>query len=48
MDDNSCKYQIQIEGGLDERWSDWFSGLTIVVEDEQLSLALPSMAVQLQ
>ena len=23
-------YRIEIEGKLDERWSDWFSGLTVV------------------
>ena len=25
-------YQIRIQGWLDARWSDWFSGLTITVE----------------
>lgn len=27
-------YQIQVEGRLDERWSDWFEGMTIIVERE--------------
>jgi hypothetical protein len=27
-------YQIKVGGELDDRWSDWFSGLTIVVESE--------------
>ena len=27
-------YQIKVEGTLDERWSDWFSGLTIVAGGE--------------
>jgi hypothetical protein len=26
-------YRIEVEGKLDERWSDWFSGLTVAVED---------------
>ncbi len=33
MTDNSCIYRIRIEGKLDERWSDWFSGMTLAVED---------------
>ncbi|MBN1812576.1 MAG: hypothetical protein JXA14_12125 [Anaerolineae bacterium] len=27
-------YQIKVQGKLDERWSEWFSGLTITVESE--------------
>lgn len=27
-------YQIQIQGRLDPRWSDWFSGLAVRIEDE--------------
>jgi hypothetical protein len=27
-------YQIQVRGKLDARWSDWFSGLRVVVESE--------------
>ena len=26
-------YEIRIKGHLDERWSDWFDGLTITLED---------------
>ena len=26
-------YEIRIKGHLDDRWSDWFSGLTITLED---------------
>jgi len=33
MDESFCYYQIRIEGELDEQWSDWFSGMTVVVED---------------
>ncbi|MDA3810099.1 MAG: hypothetical protein PF518_07150 [Spirochaetaceae bacterium] len=26
-------YQIRIKGHLDERWSGWFEGMTIILED---------------
>jgi hypothetical protein len=26
-------YEIRIKGHLDDRWSDWFAGLTITLED---------------
>jgi hypothetical protein len=26
-------YEIRIKGHLDDRWSDWFDGLTITMED---------------
>ena len=31
--DESAVYQIKVEGTLDERWSDWFSGLAVAAED---------------
>jgi hypothetical protein len=27
--DKSCNYKIRVEGQLNDRWSDWFEGLTI-------------------
>ena len=30
--DKPVTYQIQIEGRLGEKWSDWFSGMTIAFE----------------
>lgn len=27
-------YEIRLKGHLDDRWSDWFSGLTITLEEE--------------
>ncbi len=27
-------YQIKVKGRLDERWSEWFNGLTIEVESD--------------
>jgi hypothetical protein len=32
--DKRVAYQIKVRGKLDERWSDWFSGLRVVVESE--------------
>ena len=29
---NQC-YEIRLKGHLDERWTDWFEGLTISLED---------------
>jgi hypothetical protein len=26
-------YEIRIKGHLDDRWADWFDGLTIMLED---------------
>jgi hypothetical protein len=31
--DESGLYQIRLKGHLDDRWSDWFGGLTITLED---------------
>ena len=33
--DESAVYQIKVEGTLDERWSDWFSGLAVVAGGEK-------------
>ncbi len=35
--DAPATYQIKVEGKLDQGWSDWFSGLTITVEDEDIT-----------
>jgi hypothetical protein len=32
--DESAVYRIEVEGTLDERWSDWFSGLAVVAGSE--------------
>lgn len=29
----SSPYQIQIEGALDERWSEWFDGIEITIKE---------------
>lgn len=31
--DPSAPYEIRLQGHLDTRWSDWFDGLTISLED---------------
>ncbi|HET6533380.1 MAG TPA: hypothetical protein VFH03_22565 [Actinoplanes sp.] len=30
----SRQYEIRIDGHLDERWSAWFAGLTVIREDD--------------
>ncbi len=32
--DRPATYQIKVQGRLDERWAEWFGGMTIVVERE--------------
>ena len=32
--EESAVYQVKVEGTLDERWSDWFSGLAVVAGSE--------------
>ena len=32
--DESAVYRIEVEGTLDARWSDWFSGLAVVAGSE--------------
>ena len=32
--DERVVYRIRVQGKLDDRWSEWFSGLTITVESE--------------
>ena len=32
--DESGLYEIRIKGHLDDRWSDWFGGLTITLEED--------------
>jgi hypothetical protein len=32
--DGSGLYEIRLKGHLDNRWSDWFGGLTITLEED--------------
>jgi len=34
-------YQIQVQGRLDEDWSDWFSGMTVTFEGSVTTLTGP-------
>jgi hypothetical protein len=35
---SAARYEIRVRGLLDERWSDWFGGLTIFSEGEDATL----------
>lgn len=39
-------YEIRIKGQLDERWSEWFEGLTITPEDNGNTLLTGSVVDQ--
>ena len=39
-------YQIRIKGHLDDRWADWFGGLTITLEDNGDTLLTGSVVDQ--
>lgn len=32
--DQAARYQIKVQGRLDEKWSDWFGGMTVMVQSE--------------
>jgi len=36
--DESGLYEIRIKGHLDDRWADWFEGLTITLEEDGTTL----------
>jgi hypothetical protein len=42
----SMVYQIRIKGHLDRRWTDWFEGLTITLEDNGATLLSGPVADQ--
>lgn len=39
-------YQIRIKGHLGPQWSDWFEGLTITLEDEEVTLLTGALVDQ--
>jgi hypothetical protein len=39
--DKPGTYQIRVGGVLDEKWSDWFEGLTITPQDDETLLTGP-------
>ena len=40
------RYEIRIKGHLDDRWADWFGGLTITLEDNGDTLLAGPVADQ--
>jgi hypothetical protein len=36
-------YQIRVQGRLDDRWSEWFSGLSVLVGDEPGHLPITTL-----
>ena len=40
------RYQIRIQGRLEETWSDWFDGLEIVLQGENETLLIGTVADQ--
>lgn len=39
--DQAVRYQIKVQGRLDEGWSDWFAGLTVTFESGVTTLTGP-------
>jgi hypothetical protein len=37
-DRSALRYELRVQGILDERWSDWFGGLTIRTEGEDMTV----------
>jgi hypothetical protein len=38
--DESGLYEIRLKGHLDDRWAEWFEGLTITLEDDGNTLLI--------
>jgi hypothetical protein len=34
----SCRYEIRVNGRLDDRWAEWFEGMTLTREDNDTTL----------
>ena len=43
---NDCRYEIRIKGHLADRWTNWFEGLTITLEDNGDTLLTGSVVDQ--
>lgn len=39
-------YEIKVKGFLDQKWSDWFAGLTVTHPDENVTLFAGSLPDQ--
>jgi hypothetical protein len=43
--DKQVLYRIRVQGRLDDRWSEWFSGLTIAVESDAPPITMIAGAI---
>jgi hypothetical protein len=43
--DGQVVYRIRVRGKLDDRWSEWFSGLTITVEGDDPPITMIAGAI---
>ena len=41
--DQPATYQIKVQGRLSEKWSDWFDGMTITVENSDASFTVTTL-----
>ena len=41
--DRPATYQIKVPGQLDESWSDWAGGMTVIVENDDDSLPVTNL-----
>jgi hypothetical protein len=41
---NGADFQIQVEGTLSERWTSWFTGMTIAVDEATDALPITTLA----
>ena len=41
--DQPATYQIMVQGRLSEKWSDWFDGMTITVENSNASFTVTTL-----
>jgi hypothetical protein len=44
--DKPAIYQIRVKGTLDRKWSDWFDGLTIILESDDETLLVGTVVDQ--
>jgi len=40
---DQAAYQIKVQGKLDEKWSDWFGGMTVTVQSESNDAAITTL-----
>ena len=40
-DKDAAIYEIRVKGVLDDRWSEWFDGITLAIESSETTLSGP-------